>query len=139
MTEGTTLTAMAPPIAAAIAGGVLRLVPPTRGQDRANTVCALLVSGIAVVAAVTALLATSVDPAARSGAWVALDPLAGVFLLVIATVGLGSALVSPAYLQTGHGGFFRGGAPTAGTTSASTSSGPSCWPSPSSATWASPG
>jgi hydrogenase-4 component F len=70
--------------------------------DRLNTVAAFLVAVPAGALAVIAMLRD--EPLA--GTWYVVDPAAGVFLLVVAAVGLLSALASPSYLASAGRSFF---------------------------------
>jgi hydrogenase-4 component F len=75
--------------------------------DRLNRVAAPLCAAAALVLAVT-LLARGGDVPLR-GTLYLLDGASGVFLGLIAVVGLCSALVSPTYLRTAGRGWFRAG------------------------------
>jgi len=93
--------ALALPLAAA-----LLVVPmPTPGAaDLLNRVASALTAAIALVLAAIALAAAP-ETAARGG-WYVLDPAGGVFLALVAVVGLASAWVSPAYLRHAGRGWF---------------------------------
>jgi len=104
MTSSTVVLALAAPLLAVTGGLALRFVRAPRTQDIANVVVAVTTACIALAVAVDAMFFGT--PAAP-GTWVAVDPIAGPFLAVIAVVGLGSALVSPAYLENSHASFFR--------------------------------
>ncbi|MHB1345610.1 MAG: proton-conducting transporter transmembrane domain-containing protein, partial [Thermoleophilia bacterium] len=104
--DASTLAALAVvvPLLALVGGLVLWFVRSPRAQDLVNVVSAVATAcGALVVAADSVFVGT---PAA-AGTWVAVDPIAGPFLAVTAVVGLGSALLSPAYLKTSHQSFFR--------------------------------
>jgi hydrogenase-4 component F len=104
MSELTTIVAFTVP-ALPLAGGLLvQLAPSPRSQDWVNRVAAALTAAVAFGAAGLALAGGSQS---GNGNWITLDALAGPFLAIIALVGLGSALVSPAYLRTSHRSFFR--------------------------------
>lgn len=70
--------------------------------DRINHVAAFVVAVPAGALAVTAMLRS--EP--LTGSWYVVDRAAGVFLLVVAVVGLLSALASPSALAGGGRGFF---------------------------------
>lgn len=123
------LTLAVPAAAAALLLGPL----PPRAADAANRVLACATAGAALALAAVALLHAGSPH--RDAAFV-VDVASGVFVGVIAVVGLLSALLSPAYLAGGGQGFSGRAGRTPGTTSASTCSGPCCWPCRSSATWA---
>lgn len=91
-----------PPCAAA----VLALPLSARAAGRLNLVLALLVA--AAPAALAARQLAHVGDVLR-GSWYAVDPAGGVFLLVIVTVGLLSALASPSYLVGRRSSFFADG------------------------------
>ncbi|MBS1881651.1 MAG: hypothetical protein JSS97_01695 [Actinobacteria bacterium] len=94
MTEALVIATPAVPLGAAL---VLPLTPSARAADRLNVGAALLTAALALVLAGLAIAAAP-GTAAR-GSWFVLDPAAGVFLALVAVVGLLSALVSPAYLR----------------------------------------
>ena len=88
------------PVAAA---GLAQLAPRARATDRVGLAGALLTAGVAGTLATLALVRSG-EPVV-SGA-VLVDTASGVFLAVIAAVGLLSALVSPAYLDGKERSFF---------------------------------
>jgi hydrogenase-4 component F len=98
------VTELAPILAWAVpaipaAGALLMLTMRTsRAADRLNLAVALVTAAAALTLAVTALARGNESPL-RDG-WYLIDGAAGVFLGVIAVVGLCSALVSPTYLRT---------------------------------------
>ena len=99
----TELAALVPAIA--VAGIVLVCLGRTPEQaDRLNVVAALATATTALALAVAAL-ARGGDPALRTR-WLEIDAASGVFLAVIAVVGLCSALVSPTYLRTSGRSWF---------------------------------
>jgi len=85
-----------------LAAAVCALPGSDRHVDRRNVITAPLVAGLALVVAIGGLTADG----AQHGAWYLVDPAGGAFLAVIATVGLLSALASPAYLAGAAAGFF---------------------------------
>jgi hydrogenase-4 component F len=96
----TELAAAVPLIA--LAGGVLTCLARTPGQaDRLNALAAI---ATALAAAVLAALAIAGEE--RHTRWLEIDGATGVFVAVIAAVGLCSALVSPAYLRTSGRSWF---------------------------------
>ncbi|MBS1879972.1 MAG: hypothetical protein JST31_10690 [Actinobacteria bacterium] len=86
-------TVAAPVVTAAAA----LLAPTTRSADRLNLGGALVTAALALAVAVIAIAAA--PGAAAAGGWYVLDPAAGVFLALVAVVGLASAVVSPAHLR----------------------------------------
>ncbi|MGD9734668.1 MAG: proton-conducting transporter membrane subunit [Solirubrobacterales bacterium] len=68
-----------------------------RAADRLNLVGSLLSAALALALAVIAIAAA--PGSAAGGGWYVLDPASGVFLALIAVVGLASAVVSPAHLR----------------------------------------
>jgi hydrogenase-4 component F len=92
--------AIATPAVPLLAAGLVLLAPSARVADRLNLAAALLTAAPALVLAVIAIAAA--PGAAAGGGWYVVDPAAGVFLALVAVVGLASALVSPAHLR--HGG-----------------------------------
>ncbi|MEZ5102509.1 MAG: proton-conducting transporter membrane subunit [Thermoleophilia bacterium] len=92
-------------IAVPVLGGALcALARDRRLVDALNRVTALAGAGVATALGVVALVRAD-DPAI--GRVFVVDAPAGVFLLVIAVVGLLSALVSPAHLRKHERSFFR--------------------------------
>lgn len=103
MTEALVIATLALP---AVAAGLLTLRLSARDAQRLNAVLALLVAGAATALAAFALTRLG-EP--LTGRWYVVDPAGAVFLLVIAAVGVLSALASPFYLAAGRGrGFFAG-------------------------------
>jgi hydrogenase-4 component F len=96
----TELAVLAPALAlaGALAAGFART---SRQADRLNVVAALVTAAAALALAATAL----VEPALRTR-WLEIDGASGVFVAVIAVVGLCSALVSPSYLRTSGRSWF---------------------------------
>ncbi len=89
------------PLAAAAGAAVM---PTTRAADRFNVAAAILTAGLALTLAAMAI-AEAPATAAREH-WYVLDPAAGVFLALIAVVGLASAAASPVYLRHEGRSFF---------------------------------
>ena len=102
MTEALVIATLALPVCAA---GLLALRLPPAAARRLNTACALAVAGAAAALAIVELSQIGTPVAGR---WYAIDPAGAVFLLVIAAVGLMSALASPAYLSASVQSFFKG-------------------------------
>ena len=100
MTEALVIVTLALPVGAA---GLLALDLPTAAARRLNAACALAVAAAAAALAIVELAQIGTPLAGR---WYAVDPAGAVFLLVIASVGLLSALASPAYLSAGTQRFF---------------------------------
>ncbi|MDA0163740.1 proton-conducting transporter membrane subunit [Solirubrobacter ginsenosidimutans] len=99
----TELAALVPLLAAAGAALVCLGRTP-RDTDRLNVVAACVTAAAALALAVTAL-AHGAAPAV-DGRWLRVDGASGVFVAVIAVVGLCSALVSPGYLRTSARSWF---------------------------------
>jgi len=100
MTDVLAVATVATPVLAAV---VLPLAPSRRALVALNLVAALTVAGLAVALSVGAF--TDVLQPSR-GRWYVVDPATAVYLVVIATIGLLSALLSPSYLGAGRAGFF---------------------------------
>jgi hydrogenase-4 component F len=94
VTEALLIAMLAVPPGAAL---VIALAPSAPAADRLNVGAAVLTAALALTLAVLAIAAAP-DAAAR-GSWFVLDAAAGVFLALVALVGLASAVVSPAYLR----------------------------------------
>ena len=95
MTEGAlAIVMLAAPLGVA---ALLSLAPSARAADRLNLVGGVLTAALALTLAVIALAAA--PGRAASGSWYVLDAASGVFLALVAVVGLASAVVSPAYLR----------------------------------------
>jgi hydrogenase-4 component F len=103
MTELLVFAAPALPLVVALA---MLAVRSRRWLVRVNTAGAVLVAAAALALAADALTNGS-HPAL--GGWYVVDGASGVFLGVIAVVGLLSALASPVYLGDSTRGFFGGG------------------------------
>jgi hydrogenase-4 component F len=99
----TDLLAVAAAAVPALAAVALALPLRERSADRLNAALALLVACAPAALAIEALLRAG-DP--LRGGWYAVDPAGAVFLLVIAAVGLLSALASPSYLRSARASFF---------------------------------
>jgi len=87
-------------------GGALlcALAPGVRWTDRANAATAVLTAA----AALTVAIGVAADaPHVTRGGWYVVDGAGAVFLAVVAVVGLGSALLSPAYLRHAGRSWFR--------------------------------
>ncbi len=82
------------PLAVALVGP---LAPTARAADRLNVGAAAVTAAAALTLATLAIVAAP-GTAAR-GSWFVLDPAGGVFLALVALVGLASAVVSPVYLR----------------------------------------
>jgi len=100
VTEALVIAMLALPVAAAAASALTR---SPRAADRLNVAAAPLVAAPAFALCVIALARPGEPPAGR---WWVVDPAGGVFLGVIAAIGLLSALASPAYLGGSERGFF---------------------------------
>jgi len=88
------VAALAAPLGAAL---LVTLAPSAGAADRLNLAMSALTAALTLALAAIAL-AASPGVAAR-GSWYLLDPAGGVFLAVIAVVGLASAAMSPFYLR----------------------------------------
>jgi len=76
---------------------LVTLVPSARAADRLNLTTSAVTAVLALVLVVLALAAA--PAVAARGSWYLLDTAGGVFLALIAVVGLASATVSPFYLR----------------------------------------
>lgn len=85
---------LAVPVGAAALVGVL---PTTAAADRLNLATSALTATLALALAVIAL--TEAPDEAAAGSWYLLDPASGIFLALVAAIGLASAAVSPSYLR----------------------------------------
>lgn len=95
MTDRTlVLAVLAVPIFSAALVG---LMTSARAADRLNLVTSVLTAALASTLAAIALLAAPGE--AATGSWYLVDASCGVFLALVAVIGLASALVSPAYLR----------------------------------------
>ena len=97
------LAALVPalPIATAL---LVLLARTPREADAIGTVTAPVTAAVALTLAVTVLARGGAS--ALHGRWYEIDGASGVFLAVIAVIGLCSALVSPTYLRTSGRGWF---------------------------------
>lgn len=101
MTDVIAILSVALPFAAA---GIFAIARSSRLLRPMNFVMAFSVAAGPLILATTVLA----DPSgSRSGSWYLLDPASALFLVVIATVGLLSALASPSYLAVEKAGFFQ--------------------------------
>ena len=80
------------------------LMPTPRASDRLNLATAGLTAALAITLSVSALVEAPHD--ATHGSWFVLDPAGGVFLALIGSIGLASAVVSPSYLRHAGRGWF---------------------------------
>jgi hydrogenase-4 component F len=86
----------------ALCGGILVCLGRSPAEaDRLNLVAALLTAAAGLALAATAILGSPLETS-----WLLLDGASGVFIAVIAVVGLCSALVSPSYLRTSGRSWF---------------------------------
>lgn len=88
------LAVLAVPLLSAAAVGLL---PSGRAADRFNLATSVLTAALASTLAAIALFAAPGEAAA--GSWYLVDAASGVFLALVAVIGLASAIVSPAYLR----------------------------------------
>jgi hydrogenase-4 component F len=98
VTELVPTLAWVVPILPAAGALLMSMVHTTRAADRLNLAVALVTAATALTLALTALGRGGSAP--LHGGWYLIDGATGVFLAVIAIVGLCSALVSPTYLRT---------------------------------------
>jgi hydrogenase-4 component F len=98
VTELVPLLAVLVPAIPLAAAGLVQLARTPAQADRVNVVLALVAAAVALVLAGTVLARGGGEP--LRGDLYLLDGAAGVFLALIAVIGLCSALVSPAYLRT---------------------------------------
>jgi len=92
--RGLIIAILAVPLFSAAAVG---LMPSARAADRLNLVTSVLTATLASILAAIALLAAPGE--AARGNWYLIDAASGVFLALVAIIGLASAIVSPAYLR----------------------------------------
>jgi hydrogenase-4 component F len=86
----------------ALCGGLLVCLGRSPAEaDRLNLVAAMLTAAAALALATTAIAGETLETG-----WLLIDGASGVFLAVIAVVGLCSALVSPSYLRTSGRSWF---------------------------------
>jgi hydrogenase-4 component F len=102
----TDLLVAAVPALALLSAVVLALLP-ARLLDRADAVLSTLTATAAIALAVVALT----DRGDPDGGWYVLDGATGVYLVVVAVVGLLSALASAGHLASVHARFFARGVP----------------------------
>jgi hydrogenase-4 component F len=102
VTEALVIAALALPVCAA---GLLALRVPARSARWLNAVCAAAAAAAGAAPAIVELAQIG-EP--LRGRWYAIDPAGAVFLLVIAAVGLMSALASPGFLGASTQSFFAG-------------------------------
>lgn len=100
----TELLVIAVPVLPVACGLLVGLAPGPVSADRINRVGALATAAAACTLAIVAL-SRGTNP--TQGSWYVLDGASGVFLAVVAIVGLLSALVSPTYLAGAGRSFFR--------------------------------
>ena len=101
MTETLVVAVPALPVAC---GLLVQFARTPATADRINIAGAVMTAAAALTLAIISL-AHSATP--TEGSWYVLDGATGVFLVVVAVVGLLSALVSPTYLAGAGRGFFR--------------------------------
>ncbi|MEX2105917.1 MAG: proton-conducting transporter membrane subunit [Solirubrobacterales bacterium] len=95
MTDGALVLAiLAVPVGSAALVG---LMPTAAAADRFNLATSALTAALALTLAVIALAAAPGE--AAHGSWYVVDAASGVFLALVAVIGLASAAVSPAYLR----------------------------------------
>jgi hydrogenase-4 component F len=104
VTDLVPVLALVVPGLAVFAGGLVALTPTPRRADHVASAAGFVVAATALALAATAL-ARGGDPPLRGGLYL-IDGASGVFLALIAIVGLCSTLVSPAYLRTAGRGWF---------------------------------
>jgi hydrogenase-4 component F len=95
------LAVLAAPIASAV---LVCLMPTPRAADRLTLASSALTAALALTLAAIALAAAPGE--AASGSWYVLDAASGIFLALVAVIGLASAAVSPAYLRHAGRGWF---------------------------------
>ena len=100
----TEALAIAVPALPAACGLLLQFARTPRATDRINIAGALATAAVALILALVALTRSATP---THGSWYLLDGATGVFLGVVAVVGLLSALVSPAHLVDHGHGLFR--------------------------------
>jgi len=93
--------AVATPLVALAGGALTALARTPREADHANVLAAIVTALVALALAVAAIAGET-----ASTRWLYVDAASGVFLAVIAVVGLCSALVSPIYLRTSGRSWF---------------------------------
>ena len=101
MTEALAIAVPALPV---LCGLLIQLARTPQAVDRISIAGALATAAVALILAVVAL-ARSASP--THGSWYLLDGATGVFLAVVAVIGLLSALASPAHLADHGHGLFR--------------------------------
>jgi len=100
----TEALAIAVPALPAVVGLLIQLARTPQVADRLNIAGALATAAVALVLAVVALTGSATP---THGSWYLVDGATGVFLGVVAVVGLLSALASPAHLADHGHGLFR--------------------------------
>jgi hydrogenase-4 component F len=100
----TDALAIAVPALPVLSGLLIQLARTPRAADRLNIAGALATAAAALTLAVVALTRSATP---THGSWYLLDGATGVFLAVVAVIGLLSALVSPAHLADHGHGLFR--------------------------------
>ncbi|MCD6726145.1 MAG: hypothetical protein LT070_02785 [Solirubrobacteraceae bacterium] len=100
MTEALLIAALALPV---LGGLLVQLMPTARAADLLNAAFACVTGALAGGLGVWAIVHSG---APEHGRWYLLDAGSGVFLVIIAAVGLLSALASPSHLRSGGRSFF---------------------------------
>jgi hydrogenase-4 component F len=100
----TEALAIAVPALPAACGLLIQFARTPRAADRLNIAGALVTAALALSLAVVALTHSATP---THGSWYLLDGATGVFLAVVAVIGLLSALASPAHLADHGHGLFR--------------------------------
>ena len=100
----TDALAIAVPALPVLCGLLIQLARTPQAADRMNILGALVTAAVALILAVLALTRSG-NP--THGPWYLLDGATGVFLAVVAVIGLLSALASPAHLADHGHGLFR--------------------------------
>ncbi len=101
MTEFATPMVLAVVLVPVVSAAAVWLLPSLRAAHRLNAVTATITAALALLLAGTAF-ASAPDVAARTD-WYVVDVAAGIFVALIAVVGLASALLSASYLRhAGH-------------------------------------
>jgi hydrogenase-4 component F len=100
----TSALALAAPLLPVLCAGLLAATRTPAQADRANVVAAIACAATALTLAVVVLARGAAAP--LHGALYLLDGASGLFIALIAVIGLGSALMSPAYLRTAGRSWF---------------------------------
>ncbi len=95
MIDGALILAV--PVLPLCTAALVGLMPTPAGADRLNLAGSVLTAALALTVATIALL--KAPQAAADGGWYLVDAASGVFLALVAVIGLASAAVSPAYLR----------------------------------------